>query len=568
MFVLGCGLSAASVVFCQDPSTGKPASKGPSAGTEVSEVVSLINRCLAEAWKSKGITPSAPASDYEFIRRATLDIIGRIARPEEIRRFRSDPETTRRALLINRLLGEEDAKAKTRYGEEYARHWARQWTIWLLTRSGSTDEGRRVFHDQLQRWLTTQFADNARWDSIVRELLTATGKTSENGQVNFILTHLGEPIPQSKHEQEGQFEMVPVTARTTRLFLGLQTQCVQCHDHPSHPDLWKQAHFWGMNAFFRQAAREGQPPSGVGGENSMLDLRLLDKEDYNASGIIYYEQRNGRLVSTRPVFLDGTKPELSSGVSRRQVLAGLVIGSDYFAKAYVNRLWGMFFGRGFTHPVDDLGNPDNQPVHPELFEELAARFRASGYDTKKLIRWICTSDAYGLSSVANRSNAKADAEPLFSRMLLKAMSPEQLFDSLLTATQADQRMTEQERDKLHDNWMRNLIVNFGDDEGNEVTFNGTVVQALLMMNGKEINDAILSRERGTVPQAVLRNRGGLGTLNDLYLAALNRLPTAREQQEIQRIRATAPVKAPADSVAFWQDVFWALLNCNEFILNH
>src|SRR5262249_2691305 len=157
---------------------------------------------------------------------------------------------------------------------------------------------------------------------------------------------------------------------------------------------------------------------------------------------------------------------------------------------------------------------------------------------------------------------KQDAEPLFARMLLKALSPEQLFESLMVATQADQNMPREERKKLHDNWTKNLIANFGDDEGNEVTFNGTVVQALLMMNGKDINDAIMSKERGRWAQTCARYKGAAGpVLNDLSLAALNRPPTAAEIRKISDIlRDTSRYVRTRHLVEPYQDVFWALLN--------
>jgi hypothetical protein len=137
----------------------------------------------------------------------------------------------------------------------------------------------------------------------------------------------------------------------------------------------------------------------------------------------------------------------------------------------------------------------------------------------------------------------------------------------MVATQADVGMSREERNKLHDNWTKNLIVNFGDDEGNEVTFNGTVVQALLMMNGQEINQAISSKERGSVALAVRRHGGGYRCLEDLYLAALNRPPSNAESARIMTIFKSAPVRYH-DALGQWQDLFWALLNSNEFILNH
>src|SRR5262249_29778593 len=149
--------------------------------------------------------------------------------------------------------------------------------------------------------------------------------------------------------------------------------------------------------------------------------------------------------------------------------------------------------------------------------------------------------AYNLSSVANKTNEKAETEPFFSRMLLKAMSPEQLFESLIVATQAEMFESKDNRKKIREQWMKNLTANFGDDEGNEVTFNGTVVQALMMMNGDDINKAISSKEKGTVALAVATKHSTGAVLDYLYKAALNRPPTAREAAKILEIRVKAPV---------------------------
>jgi hypothetical protein len=295
----------------------------------------------------------------------------------------------------------------------------------------------------------------------------------------------------------------------------------------------------------------------------------------------------------------------NSKLTRRQQLAEYITKSDYFPKAYVNRIWGHFFGRGFTNPgpVDDFGehNPVTHPMLPNeliaklmkvsgplpadlakevkkydddkdtdrLLDYLAKEFKKYGNNPRDLIRWICNSEAYNLSSVANKTNEKGDAEPFFSRMLLKTMSPEQLFESLMTATQAEQAETKDAKKKLREDWMKNLVVNFGDDEGNEVTFNGTVVQALILMNGKEINDAISNPDKGTVAMTWKKyGRNQARTLDLLFLAALNRLPTPREHSLIgqrSKIMGAGDVKNP---LAPWQDLFWALVNSNEFILNH
>src|SRR5262249_43557473 len=184
-------------------------------------------------------------------------------------------------------------------------------------------------------WLEDKFAaKDCRYDKLVTELLTATGKTNDNQAVNFILAHLGEPI-RNNPRNYGKFEMVPVTSRATRLFLGVRTQCTQCHDHPFNDDV-KQKQFWGINAFFRQVdAPRGRPMRNRQGTGPVLEL--VDNPDLNEVGRVSYERRNGLVLLTKPVFLDGSEmPELAKGSTRRKELAKLMVKSPYFAKAYVN----------------------------------------------------------------------------------------------------------------------------------------------------------------------------------------------------------------------------------------
>jgi len=273
---------------------------------------------------------------------------------------------------------------------------------------------------------------------------------------------------------------------------------------------------------------------------------------------------------TRATFLDGRKIDFEKDARpRREVLAQLVTSSEYFPKAYVNRIWGHLFGRGLNEQpaVDDFGE-HNKVVHPELLDYLAKEFAAetssdeankyNAYDPKKLLYWICTSDAYGLSSVPNASNDKPEAEVYFGRMLLKAMTPEQLFESLALATEGVVQRQSEERKKRRDDWMKKLVVNFGDDEGNEITFNGTLLQALMLMNGKELGEAI--RSKGTLLEAIKKGKGNPNrVMEEIYLATLNRRP-GNESSKINRFRSNDP--------NFYADLMWALVNSNEFILNH
>jgi hypothetical protein len=525
-----------------------------------------INGLLAQSWKANNVRPSAKATNLEFLRRTYLDLIGRIATPAEVRYFEMNPD---RAKLIRRLMYEKvkiDGQ-EFDYAREFANNWANIWTAWLMTRTGTP-----TYREQMHDWLEEHFTKDGSHKDMVEKLLTATGDTETNGAVNYVLKHLGDPTAKGKQDEEGYFDVVPVTSRTTRLFLGLQTQCVQCHDHPFNPDVWKQQHFWGVNVFFRQVKREPLTiPRQPNNMPAAPKLTLLDDDARNPQGMIAFEKRNGAVLLSRATFVDGRKMELSEGDnrSRRQKLAEMVVTSEQFPKAYVNRIWGHLFGRGVNEQasVDDFGD-HNKVVHPELLNYLATEFatetsayefnRSNAYDPKKLIYWICTSEAYSLSSVPNGSNDKPEAEQFFSRMLLKAMSPEQLYESLAKATGVE-RTSSSEWKKKREEWMKKLVVNFGDDEGNEITFNGTLIQALMMMNGKELNDAIKNPDRGTLAEIIRKYRTPNRVIEEIYLAALNRRPTAGDSR-VLRFRS--------NDAGFYVDLYWTLLNSSEFILNH
>jgi hypothetical protein len=543
-------------------------SADPQEMSQLNEMVSTINKLTEAKWKENNIVPSREADDYEFIRRASLDIIGRIAKPEEIREYLKWPKEKRRSMLVNKLLD----------SDEYPRHWANLWANWLLTRSGPF--GRGKYHDDMATWLEDQFGQNKPYSTLVKSLITATGENNDTEKggaaTNFILAHLGENVPRRQRAEEGQFQMVPLTSRITRLFLGTQVQCAQCHPHPFYSNI-QQEHFWSVNAFLRQVVREGTPPQ-PGRMMAFPKLTLRDDENTAKDAIVYFEKRNGVVLTARAEFLppDVGKPGArlpadARGVQRREKLAEFILDHPQFPRAIVNRMWGVFFGRGFVNPIDDF-NDENKPSNEELLNELASRFKHYNYDYKKLIRWICNSNPYHLSCVANATNDKPELEALFSRMIMKSMSPEQLFESLMVATKAEAADTKEGKQKLKAQWLDTLISNFGDDEGNEVNFNGTVVQALLMMNGKDINDAISRKEKGAVAIAIRNNRNEQAAIRELYLLALNRQPTPREVSIILRqfplLDRGLAVKDIHSPSARYEDLFWALVNSNEFILNH
>jgi hypothetical protein len=238
----------------------------------------------------------------------------------------------------------------------------------------------------------------------------------------------------------------------------------------------------------------------------------------------------------------------------------------------VNRMWGQFFGYGFTKPVDDMG-PHNPPSNPALLERLSHEFVTAKYDLRQLIRWICNSEAYNLTSRANLKNPKAKQDSpasgdvaIFSRMYLKSMSAEQLYDSLIVATGAHKSGSGswEKAETTRQRWMQQFVQAFGTDENDEsTTFDGTIPQALMMMNGELMQNA-LSDAKGTLLYDVLNDKSKpTEKVKQLYLATLSRAPSAREIKTADKILAGAATPLEA-----YQDLYWALLNSNEFIMNH
>jgi len=652
-------------VVVQAAEPAKDAGKSSSDPTAGMHTAEAINYYIQDGYKKAGIKkPAERASDLEFLRRAFIDILGRIATVEECLDFEQDTGAKKRPRLVKRLiygqLKMRDGKPELDksgspligpytprvngspvvvdgkvvsydYASEFADRWADVWSVWLMSRTT-----HQKYREQLQSWLWDKFYTNAPYDKIVKELITATGVSNRNGAVNFIAANLGEKTPADMQKEYGHFDSVPITSRVTRVFLGLQTQCTQCHDHPFNKE-WIQSDFWGVNAFFRQTRRSADPTprnaAAQGGQMMQLQdkISLSDDVELNKDGVVLYERRDGTTASSDPRFLKDYIAAVEQGEkkskkrlpinlgaadgpkTRREALADYLVQHDNFGKAFASRMWGHFFGRGFnkTAAVDDFGS-ENEIVHPELLERLAGDFAKYNYNIKELMEAMCNSDAYGLSHVANKDYADAKFDAFFARMALKAMAPETLFESLSLATKAEAATGDKvKRAAARDAWMNKLVRNFGDDEGNELTFNGTVIQALLMMNGKELNDEVTRKNTGVVEAIVKKHaKGGVvgvnAVIDELFLTALNRHATPGELKALKDIQDGAiaagrdskateakpsrseplkpapvagnkkPVKptgiviagTSTDDTRFYQDVFWALLNTTEFMLNH
>ena len=526
----------------------------------VAPQVAFIDSQIEAAWADANIKPAEQAADLEWCRRVYLDLIGRIPTVDEVLQYKNDSSRNRQTVLVDRLLGEE-------YTREYAKHWA---NVWMTILIGRDADNQMIDRDGMRKYLQAAWEKNIPYDQFVEELLTATGDNAAredatlfNGATNFLSGKLADGGLQA-------------TAKTAQIFLGLQVQCTQCHNHPFNSGV-KQNQFWELNAFFRQTRALRRFDGG----RRVVGIELVD-EDFAGQGgdpneaAIFYELRNGLVKVAYPVFVDGTEISRSGllpgvlddgttyGVNRRRELASLIRSNLLFPKAIVNRVWSYFLGYGFTTPIDDFG-AHNPPNHPALLEGLAQRFAEYSYDLKSLMRWVVLSKPYGLTS-RMKAESTADApdsgeQPHFSRFYVRQMQPEQLYDSLLVATKADRS----EAAGRQDRWLSQFVIAFGTDEGDSsTTFNGTIPQILMLFNGDLIQAATSLDQDGFLDQVVVANRTNRDKINALYLAALARWPSSSELRYANHLLLAR--KGQVKEAL--QDVWWALLNSNEFILNH
>ncbi len=537
---------------------GRPDSENRTDNAGAQQVAQ-IDKMIVEVWEAYQIVPSKLATDSEWCRRVFLDIIGRIPTSDEATAFVVDNSNDKKQKLVATLLHDD------LYTEEFARNWTTVWTNLLIGRSGGTTNGSMVNRAGMQKFLRDSFARNKPYDQFVHQLISATGTTAPgdenfNGATNFL-------IDKVNNEKASR-----ATAATSKLFLGLQVQCTQCHNHPFND--WKQQKYWEMNAFFRQSRAVGRGmQAGMGNVATLTDQDFAGENGNNfAEAEVYYEMRNGLVAVAYPVFVDGTEIDRSGYVkqtNRRQQLADLTIKSPYFSKSIVNRMWAHFLGYGFTSPADDLG-PHNIPTHPALLNYLGQEFRSHDHDLRQLMSWIVLSKPYGLSSRQNKSNVEDDPllgeSPKFSHFYLRQMRAEQLYESLIVATRgAQQNQSYEEQERIKNNWLQQFTTAFGTDEGGESTsFNGTIPQVLMMFNGDMMKAATSTAEGSFIDQIVNSNMSRTRKIGSLFWKGLGRKPKRAELALAQSlINANG-----GDFAEGLRDMWWVILNTNEFIFIH
>lgn len=522
MRVLGAWIVVALLIGEAD--AGDAGRGQPDRGAGVKDARALAARIdarLNARWEEAKVRPAARADDGEFLRRACLDLVGKIPTAAEARDFLDDPNPEKRTALVDRLL-------------ESPAYAARATTLWRQLLLPDGDDQGQVAAGGLEAWLRKKVGEEAGYDRIVREILTA--KLSARGDEMVVAR--SEPTPAAFYAAKGG-KPETIAADTARAFLGLRLECAQCHHHPFAR--WKREEFWGFAAFFAgvpQAADDG--------------VVRPAREDANRRELAI----PGTKTVVKASHLDHSPPAWRPRADSREILAEWVTapGNPYFARAAVNRAWARFFGAGLIEPVDDL-DTEEAPALGELLDEVAAEFRAHGYDMKFLIRALMATRAYNLTSAADPAESSA-APALFSRMPVRGLSPAQFIDSLAQATGLDAAEIRGRFQEL-----------FADRDERPTEAQTSILQALTLMNGSVIAGAT-SPETGDVLGAIAGAPylDTAGRVEALYLAALTRRPRP-EEREIA-VKYVDRREDEAERARALADAFWALLNGPEFRLNH
>ena len=485
-----------------------------------------IDELLADARTAAGVAPAARADDAAFLRRACLDLTGIIPKVSGVREFLADDRADKRARLIDTLLAR----------PAHATHLANTWRAILLP--GDADVQAAGGVAGFQNWLREQFAQNVRYDNVVADLLVARGSARQNGPALFFTA----------------LELKPeeIAANTSRIFLGVQIQCAQCHDHPT--DRWTQKDFWGYAAFF---ARLEQRQSQVANMLQVIDSKVGEVKLPETETIV------------APKYLDFTLANPAEDDSRRRQLAIWLVSRDnpFFARASVNRVWAHLFGRGLVDPVDDFGDR-NPPSHPELLDELASYFVATGFDLRDLFRTLASTQAYALSS---ESADGSDPPPeLFARMAIKNLSAEQLYDCLVEATGRRESITAVQRaagsNRFLDPARLQFLARFQAPAQTPTEFQSGIPQALTLMNGRSVAEATDLNQSGLLSALDAPFFTNDERIEVLFLSTLTRPPSEAERTQFASYVASGG--PTGDHRRALGDVLWALLNSAEFILNH
>jgi len=510
--------------------------------------VAAVDRTFEEKWKTEAITPADPAPDLLVARRLSLALTGTVPSLEEIRQFESLPSEQRLNWWVDRLLHDQ------RYADYFAERLARSYV--------GTEDGPFILYRRRRfvQWLADELAKNKPYDGIVRELITDQGLWTDRPATNFVSVT-------AQADASNQPDPVRLAGRVTRAFLGLRLDCAQCHNHPFAA--WKQSDFEGLSAFF------GQTTVGFKGIQ-------------DGTGEYEIEDRKTKAMKVIPPKVPFNPELLPKEGTRRQQLATWVTHpkNPYFAKATVNRVWALMFGRPLVDPVDGLEPEGPTPGPFEVgalaggfaayqlepkgplaaLQQLSDDFTAHQFDLRRLIRLIASTRVFRLDSMSDRDMSEKAYET-WAIYPLTRLRPEQVAGSVLqaasvTTVDAEAHMLIR---LIRMGEKNNFITHYGDT--GEDAFDGrggTIPQRLTMMNGELVREKIKDSPLNATTRIAWVARKDETVVEVAYLAAFTRRPTDKEKAHFEAF-LKEPELQRSQKV---EDLFWALINATEFSWNH
>jgi hypothetical protein len=489
------------------------------------DVARAIDQRLNAHWTASDITPAELADDATFLRRTSLDLIGRIPTLEEYDEFFRDDESARRTSVVRRLLS----------SPEFAIHFARVLDgIIQDTKAGD---------DKFLTWVEQSLTTDKAWDAMFREIMLGPWKSDEaKSAIRFL--------------DRRTKDLDALTVDSARAFFGVDISCARCHDHPLVED-WKQGHYYGMQAFFNRT---------TGGKG-----KISEKKD----GEVTIVGMDGKEQTARPMFLSGEyfepvvlstvkdpPPESQQAVkepTRRDQLVSLALRDDaFFRRSFVNRMWHWFFGRGLVDPVDQM-HSRNAPSVPGLLEWLADDFADSGYDVRRLIESIVLTQAWQRDSRWVGDGPQPDAGA-FAVARLRPLTRQQLAESLILAVAVPETSDSSESDNEpqtagSEAWRRKLAERarplLKSFDPKRSGFESGAGEALFLANSSEIHDLITAHE--------LYNADTFAA--HVFRRVLSRDPMPAELDQLKNF-------LQSENAATRKSILWALVSSAEFRFNH
>jgi hypothetical protein len=507
----------------------------------------VVDKFTAKKWKELGLVPSELCADEVFIRRVFLDITGSLPTPKEVTEFATDKDPAKRDKLVDKLLDT----------PEYAFYFANKWAD-ILRVKRRQEPGRAAGTFAFHEWIREQISRDIPYSDFVRGVLTANGDERKN-----------PPTVWYKEIEKVESFVDDVS----QVFLGQRLACANCHHHPY--EKWSQDDYWGLAAFYSRVGRKDiRPPGGDGNRDNRIQVV------FNMGKGSVTNKRTGKPAEIKP--LDGEPMQIAVEVDPRDKLVEWMVDpkNPFFAKAVANRYWAHFLGRGIVDPLDDM-RVTNPPSNPELLNALAQNLIDNKYSLKGLIKTICKSRTYQLSSAPNEFN-KLDKQA-YARYYPKRLQAEVLLDALCQVTDSPNRFNGLPTDKNAPN--RAIML---PDEGFTSYFldvfgrpqrisacecervnEANLAAVLHLLNSEEVQGKITrAGGRADALAKAEDKRPDAEKLDELFLWAFARKPTAEDKKAaLDHIEKMTAKSGPAGKKTAYENILWAIINTKEFVFN-